>query len=46
MRRYLDDTYQDKLVRQVFEMFDSRAFKFVSLACFKQFQKQMRLLKK
>ena len=46
MRRYLDDTYQDKLVRLVFEMFDSRAFKFVSLACFKQFQKQMRLLKK
>lgn len=46
MRRYLDETYNDKQVDNVREQFDARAFKFVNLATFKRFQKQMRLLKK
>ena len=46
MTRYLDDFYRDELKNQVFEMFDARAYKFTTLACYKRFQKQLKLLKK
>lgn len=46
MRRYLDEIFSLELQKNIFEQFDARAFKFVSLACFKTFQKQLRLLKK
>ena len=46
MTRYLDAFYSDELKNQVFQMFDARAYKFTTLACFKRFQKQLRLLKK
>ena len=46
MTRYLDSFYNDDLKNQVFEMFDSRAYKFTTLACFKRFQKQLKLIKK
>lgn len=46
MRRYLDEIYSQELVDSVRERFDARAYKFVNLACFKKFQKQMKLLKK
>ena len=45
MRRYLDELYNQEAINSVIERFDVRAFKFTSLACFKRFQKQMRLLK-
>ena len=45
MRRYLDELYNRETIKSVIERFDVRAFKFTSLACFKRFQKQMRLLK-
>lgn len=45
MRRYLDELYNQETINSVIEKFDVRAFKFTSLACFKRFQKQMRLLK-
>lgn len=46
MRRYLDDQFKQELFNLVFEMFDARAFKFTSLATFKRFQKQLKLIKK
>ena len=46
MRRYLDAIYQQELVDIVREKFDMRSYRFVNLACFKKFQKQMKLLKK
>lgn len=46
MRRYLDDQFYQDNMNNVIEIFDSRAFKFTTLACFKKFQKQMKLLKK
>ena len=45
MRRYLDELYDSELAESVVERFDARAFKFTTLAGFKRFQKQMRLLK-
>lgn len=45
MRRYLDEIYDSTLSASVIERFDARAFKFTTLATYKQFQKQMRLLK-
>lgn len=45
MRRYIDEKYLLETTNMVIEMFDARAFKFTNLACFKRFQKQMRLLK-
>lgn len=45
MRRYLDEIYNQDAANIVIEMFDARAFKFTTLATFKKFQKQMRLLK-
>ena len=46
MRRYLDEEFNLSKVNSIIEIFDSRAFKFVNLACFKKFQKQLKLLKK
>lgn len=46
MRRYLDDTYNLDKANAIIEIFDARAFRFTNLACFKRFQKQLRLLKK
>lgn len=45
MRRYLDETYNQQFVDDVIERFDARAYRFTTLACFKRFQKQMKLLK-
>ena len=45
MRRYLDEYYLIDNANMVVEMFDARAFKFTTLATFKKFQKQMRLIK-
>lgn len=45
MRRYLDEIYSQPLADSVIERFDARSFRFTTLACFKRFQKQMRLLK-
>lgn len=45
MRRYLDEMYDSNLAESIIEQFDARAFKFTTLATFKKFQKQLRLLK-
>lgn len=45
MRRYLDEIFDRELAESIVERFDARAFKFTTLAGFKRFQKQMRLLK-
>ena len=45
MRRYLDEIYNRENANNIVEQFDARAYKFTTLACFKKFQKQMRLLK-
>ena len=45
MRRYLDEVYNRENATNVVEQFDARAYKFTTLATFKKFQKQMRLLK-
>lgn len=46
MRRYLDDIYNQDLAASIFERFDARAFKFTTLADFKNFQKQLKLIKR
>lgn len=46
MRRYLDERYNKSSADAIIEAFDARAYKFVNLACFKKFQKQLKLLKK
>lgn len=46
MRKYLDDIYSEEKVKWVFEMFNARFLNYTSLACFKKFQKQLKLLKK
>lgn len=46
MKRYLDEHFILEAANSIIEMFDARAFKFTSLACFKRFQKQLRLIKK
>ena len=45
MRRYLDEQFNEMKQKAVIDLFDARALKFVNLATFKMFQKQMRLLK-
>ena len=42
---YIDEQYNSELVSSIFDRFDVRAFKFTTLATFKKFQKQMKLLK-
>ena len=46
MRKYLDTFFDQEKANTVFEIFNSRAFKFTSLSTFKRFQKQLKLLKK
>jgi hypothetical protein len=46
MRRYLDELFNEKQQKTYIEMNDARIFKFTTLATFKKFQKQMKLLKK
>lgn len=46
MKKYLDEVYNQELVDWVFETFNARYLLFTSLACFKRFQKQLKLLKK
>ncbi len=46
MRRYLDEVFDPELQKTVIERFDNRVFRYVSLACYKQFNKQLKLLKK
>lgn len=45
MRRYLDELYNVELAESVVDRFDARVFRYTTLATFKRFQKQMRLLK-
>lgn len=46
MRRYLDEHYDAEVMKQIYAQFDARVFKFVNLATFKKFEKQLKLLKK
>lgn len=46
MRRYLDERFEQELAKNVIDLFDSRAFMFTNLSCFKKFQKNMKLLKR
>lgn len=45
MRRYLDEVYDRNLANSVVEQFDVRAYRFTTLATFKKFQKQLKLIK-
>lgn len=45
MRRYLDEIYDREAANAVINQFDVRAFKFTTLATFKKFQKQIKLIK-
>ena len=45
MRRYLDEVYDRDLANSVVEQFDVRAYRFTTLATFKKFQKQLKLIK-
>lgn len=46
MRRYLDEVFNPELQKMVFNLFDSRAYRFTEIATFKKFQKQLKLIKK
>lgn len=45
MRRYLDEIYDREAANAVIDQFDVRGFKFTTLATFKKFQKQIKLIK-
>lgn len=45
MRRYLDEIYDREAANAIIDQFDVRAFKFTTLATFKKFQKQIKLIK-
>lgn len=45
MRRYIDENFYKEQQDDMVELFDARMFKFTTLATFKKFQKQMRLIK-
>lgn len=45
MRPYLDEVYSAERVKAVMTQFDTRSYMFTNLITFKQFQKQMNLLK-
>ena len=45
MRPYLDEIYDVKSMTNVIQIFDYRSYQFKDLITFKQFQKQMNLLK-
>ena len=46
MKRYLDNTFNADVVKQIFEMFDARAFLFADLISQAMFAAQLKLLKK
>ena len=46
MKRYLDNTFNADVVKQIFEMFDARAFLFADLISQATFAAQLKLLKK
>ena len=46
MKRYLDNTFNAEVVKQIFEMFDARAFLFADLISQATFAAQLKLLKK
>ena len=46
MKRYLDNTFNADIVKQIFEMFDARAFLFADLISQATFAAQLKLLKK
>ncbi len=45
MIRYLDELFHPDLQKSVINMFDARAYKFTTLADFKRFQKELKLIK-
>lgn len=45
MRPYIDDVFVPQNRDNVFQMFDSRCYKFRDLITFKKFQKELELLK-
>ena len=45
MRPYLDEVYNVELQRNMITLFDTRSLLFTNLITFKQFQKQIELLK-
>lgn len=45
MRPYLDELYSADIQKSIYVMFDTRCYLFTNLITFKQFQKQMELLK-
>ncbi len=45
MRPYIDETYDIKIMNSVIMMFDSRSYRFKDLITFKEFQKELALLK-
>lgn len=44
MTRYLNEVYSDELRNSVRAQFDARMYRFTTLACYKRFQKEMRIL--
>lgn len=46
MSRYLDDFFNQDNANMIQEIFDTRCFRFTTLATFKRFQKQLKLIKK
>ena len=46
MSRYLDDLFNQDNANMIQEIFDTRCFRFTTLATFKRFQKQLKLIKK
>lgn len=45
MRPYLDEVYNVQIVKNMFDLFDTRSLMFTNLITFKEFQKQMELLR-
>ena len=46
MKKYLDSFFSQESMNNIFDMFNSRAFRFTDIATFKRFQKNLRLIKK
>lgn len=46
MNRYIDEVYNAQAAQDIVKAFDNRAFTYTTLANFKKFQKQLRLMKK
>ena len=45
MRPYIDELFNAKLRDSMFQMFDTRSFRFKNLVCFKMFQRELEYLK-